>query len=98
MAPDDTPHDLYIQQNKFQATCAADVSPILARTMATAQRPIADTALSETAAAPAWKLIPPYFVFGTLDKAIPPAVQRFMAERAKAKLVLEIKGEDIHQT
>ena len=31
---------------------------------------------------PAWRSIPSWYLLGTEDKAIPPATQRFMAERA----------------
>ena len=31
---------------------------------------------------PAWKTIPSWYLVATLDKAIPPATQRFMAQRA----------------
>jgi pimeloyl-ACP methyl ester carboxylesterase len=35
---------------------------------------------------PAWKSIPSWYLLGTEDKAIPPATQRFMAERATATI------------
>jgi pimeloyl-ACP methyl ester carboxylesterase len=36
---------------------------------------------------PAWKTLPCWYLLGTEDKAIPPALQRFMAERANATVV-----------
>jgi pimeloyl-ACP methyl ester carboxylesterase len=36
---------------------------------------------------PAWKTLPCWYMRGTQDKAIPPALQRFMAERANATIV-----------
>jgi pimeloyl-ACP methyl ester carboxylesterase len=36
---------------------------------------------------PAWKTLPCWYLLGTQDKAIPPALQRFMAERANATIV-----------
>jgi pimeloyl-ACP methyl ester carboxylesterase len=36
---------------------------------------------------PAWKRLPCWYLLGTQDKAIPPALQRFMAERANATIV-----------
>jgi pimeloyl-ACP methyl ester carboxylesterase len=36
---------------------------------------------------PAWKTLPCWYLLGTEDKAIPPALQRFMAERANATIV-----------
>ncbi len=85
-------HDLYIQQDQFQATYAADVPAALARNMASAQRPVADAALGEPSGAPDWKVIPSYFVYGTLDQSIPLAEHRFLAQRAKAREAVEVKG------
>ena len=39
------------------------------------------------AAPPAWNTLPCWYLLGTEDKAIPPALQRFMAERANATIV-----------
>lgn len=85
-------NDLYIQQDKFPAQFAADVRPAEARLMAATQRPIAESALAEVSGEGAWKTIPSWFIFGTLDKNIPPATQSFMAKRAAAKRKVEVKG------
>ena len=56
--------------------------------MAAAQRPYAATAFAGTPSGPlAWKTLPCWYLLGTEDKAIPPALQRFMAERANATIV-----------
>ena len=56
-------------------------------------RPAIEQMLNEKAAgAPAWKSTPSWFVWGELDKNIPTAAHRFMAERAKAREALEVKG------
>ncbi|WP_223167888.1 alpha/beta fold hydrolase [Nonomuraea sp. SYSU D8015] len=47
--------------------------------------------LSGHSGAPAWKAIPSWYVIPTADKVIPPAAQRFMAERAGSK-VREAEG------
>jgi pimeloyl-ACP methyl ester carboxylesterase len=60
--------------------------------MAVGQRPLRDVALNEGSGPPAWKSIPSWFVFGGLDKNIPAAAHRFMAERAGAREVAEIEG------
>jgi pimeloyl-ACP methyl ester carboxylesterase len=39
-----------------------------------------------TSGPPAWRSIPSWYLLGTEDKAIPPATQRFMAERAKSRI------------
>ncbi len=84
--------DLYIQQAKFQAQFAADVSVKQAAVMAATQRPITEAALNEPSGAPAWKSIPSWFIWGSLDKNIPPAAQRFVAQRAGAKRTVEVAG------
>ena len=60
--------------------------------MAVGQRPLRDVAANEDSGPPAWKSVPSWFVFGELDKNIPVAVHRFMAERAGAREVVEIEG------
>ena len=84
--------DLYILQEKFHAQFAADLPENEARLMATTQRPIPEAAFNEPAGAPAWKTIPSWFLYGSLDKNVPPAVHAFMAKRAGAKEIVEIKG------
>jgi pimeloyl-ACP methyl ester carboxylesterase len=78
--------DLYLDQEAFPATFAADVDPETARVMAATQRPWSAAALSAPSGPPAWKSIPSWYLLGTEDMAIPPATQRFMAERAAATI------------
>ncbi|MEU0030449.1 alpha/beta hydrolase [Streptomyces sp. NPDC006335] len=79
-----TATDLYIQQDKFHHQFAADVPAQQAALMAAEQRPIAQAALEEKATTAAWKTKPSWDIITTEDLNIPPAVQRFMAERAHA--------------
>jgi pimeloyl-ACP methyl ester carboxylesterase len=88
----DGTNDLIIQQDKFRAQFCADVPEPLAARMAASQRPATDLALNEKASGSAWKALPSWFVWGELDKNIPAASHRFMAERAGAREALEIKG------
>jgi pimeloyl-ACP methyl ester carboxylesterase len=85
-------NDLYILPSKFHAQFAADLSAGDAAEMAVTQRPITQAAFDETAVAAAWKTVPSWFVYGSLDKNIPPAAHSFMAQRAHAKETLEIQG------
>jgi len=86
-------NDLYIQQDKYRLQFCADLPEPQAAFMAASQRPATDLALNEKATgAPAWKTIPSWFVWGDLDKNIPAASHRFMAERAKAREAVEVKG------
>ncbi|MFF7443251.1 alpha/beta fold hydrolase [Streptomyces sp. NPDC008122] len=78
--------DLYIQQDKFRHQFAADVPRNEAALAAVGQRPIAQAALEEKATVAAWKTIPSWAVVTTQDLNIPVAAQRFMAERADARI------------
>jgi len=80
--------DLYLDPAAFRETFAADVDPQTAAVMAAAQRPYAAAAFAGTPSGPpAWKTLPCWYLLGTQDKAIPPALQHFMAERANATIV-----------
>ena len=85
-------NDLYILQARFHDQFAADVPAAEARLMAAGQRPVAEAALSEPSTAPAWKHLPSWFIYGDADKNIPPAAMGFMAERAKARQTVVVKG------
>jgi pimeloyl-ACP methyl ester carboxylesterase len=85
-------HDLYIDQAKFPGQFAADVPVKDAKLMAADQRPVAEAALKEPAGEPAWKNIPSWFVYGDADKNIPPAALSWMAERAKSRDTVIVKG------
>jgi pimeloyl-ACP methyl ester carboxylesterase len=84
--------DLYIQPSRFHAQFAADLQASEAALMAVNQRPVTESALNEKAAAAAWKSVPSYFIYGELDKNIPPAVHAFMALRAKSRKTLAVPG------
>jgi pimeloyl-ACP methyl ester carboxylesterase len=84
--------DLYIAQDKYRAQFAADVPEDEAARMAVTQRPVVEAALNEPATAAAWKTIPSWFLFGELDKNIPAALLRFMAERAGSRGTVEVEG------
>ena len=80
--------DLYLAPEAFREAFAADVDPETAAVMAATQRPYAAAAFAATPSAPpAWNTLPCWYLLGTEDKAIPPALQRFMAERANATIV-----------
>ena len=74
--------DLYLDPEAFHAAFCGDVDPDTAHVMAVVQRPFGGAALAAKSGPPAWKSIPSWYLLGTDDKAIPPATQRFMAERA----------------
>ena len=85
-------NDLYIQQDKFPAQFAADVPLKDAELMAATQRPITDIALNEAETTPAWTHVPSWHIYGDADKNIPPKAMAWMADRAKSKKTIVIKG------
>ena len=84
--------DLYIRQELYHQQFAEDVPAEQTALMAAGQRPLRDVAVNEASGPPAWRSVPSWFVFGELDKNIPAAAHRFMAERAGAREVVEIEG------
>jgi pimeloyl-ACP methyl ester carboxylesterase len=83
--------DLYVQPEKFHQQFAADVSAAQAKLMAATQRPVAKAALAEPSVTATWKTIPSYAIYGSADRNIPPAVMKFMAERARSVKTVVIK-------
>ena len=84
--------DLYIRQDLYHQQFAEDVPAEKTALMAVGQRPLRDVAVNGASGSPAWKSVPSWFVFGELDKNIPAAAHRFMAERAGARETVEIEG------
>ena len=61
--------------------------------MAATQRPATQEALfAPSGERPSWRELPSWFVIGDEDRIIPPELQRFMAERAGARRVVEVPG------
>ncbi|WP_405883128.1 alpha/beta hydrolase [Streptomyces sp. NBC_01136] len=83
-APAGQDADIYIKPEDFRKVFAADVSATESSVMAATQRPLSYTAETEMSGDPAWKTIPSWDLVTLNDKAIPPAGQQFMAERAHA--------------
>jgi len=75
---------LFLDQEKFRASFAADVSEAKAAFMADSQVPWGVAAVSGSISEPAWKTKPSWYLVATEDKMIPPPVQRQMAKRAGA--------------
>ena len=85
--------DLYIAAERFHAQFCADVPVTEAVRMAVTQRPVTLEALTEPSGErPLWREVPSWFLIGDQDRTIPPALQRFMAERAGARRVVEVPG------
>ena len=78
--------DLTLRPESFAPVYAADVEPELAAVLSVSQRPIEPNALGETFdQAPTWRSIPSWALITTADRSLPPAILRFMAERAGSR-------------
>jgi len=78
--------DIYIKPESFRETLAGDLPKKEAAALAVTQRPLALAAAAGPTTATAWKTIPSWYLLGTEDRTITPAAQRFMAERAGARI------------
>ena len=78
---------LFLDRAKFAASFAADVNPDLAAFMADSQVPWGVDALAGAITEPAWRTKPSWYLVATEDRMIPPDAQRFMSQRANAKVV-----------
>ena len=86
--------DLYLTQHGFQTAFAADVPKRIANQMWATQRPFSEEAFASPSGEPAWKTIPSWYLIASQDRAIPPATQRFMADRAHAT-VSQVKASHV---
>jgi pimeloyl-ACP methyl ester carboxylesterase len=77
---------LTLDKAEMPRAFAADADPALARFMANAQVPWGIEAIAGKITEAAWKAKPVYFLLATEDRMVPPALQREMAERARAEI------------
>jgi pimeloyl-ACP methyl ester carboxylesterase len=81
----ETGYDAYIRPAVFRRVFCADLPEKVAAAMAASQRPGALSTLTEHSGPAAWTSIPSWYLVARQDRAIPPAAQRFMADRMKAR-------------
>lgn len=80
--------DLTLRPERFAEVYAADVEPGHAAVLAVSQRPIEPAALgTPLPGTPSWRGLPSWAVVTTEDRSLPPAILRFMAERAGSRVV-----------
>jgi pimeloyl-ACP methyl ester carboxylesterase len=80
--------DLTLRPDRFAEVYAADVEASYAAVMSVSQRPIDPTALGQPLVGePGWKTVPSWAIVTTSDRSLPPAVLRFMADRAGSHAV-----------
>jgi pimeloyl-ACP methyl ester carboxylesterase len=79
--------DLYIKKSAFHDAFAGDLPLEVTDQMQATQRPFSNEAFTSPSGDPAWKTIPSWYMVARQDHAIPPATERFMAQRAHASIV-----------
>jgi pimeloyl-ACP methyl ester carboxylesterase len=84
--------DLYLKTSVFPVVFANGIPARTAAQMATSQRPLAASALTDLSGRAAWAHLPSFYVLGTLDRIIPPAIQQSMATRAHSKVIKVAAG------
>ena len=78
--------ELYVKPSVFEQAFANGLPAKEGAVLAATQSPAVYSALTAPSGTPAWKTIPSWYVLGTIDKAIPPAIQLFMAQRIHAHI------------
>ena len=94
-APGGQDADLTIRPDLFRQIFAGDQGSKTAAVMAATQRPLSAFAYTEASGEPAWKTIPSWDLLTLDDRAIAPGGQRFMAERAGAKVTTIRSAHDV---
>jgi len=80
--------DLYAKPDQYRSLFFSNrVSTTTAAELAATQSPATPQALGEPSGTPAWRTIPSWYLVSDDDHVIPPAAERFMAERAHAHTV-----------
>ena len=78
--------DLWLDRELFPEAFAADVDLETAKVTAATQRPWSGAGYAGPSGPPGWRSTPTWYLVGTEDRAIPPAGQRWMAERGNAQI------------
>ncbi|WP_326570243.1 alpha/beta hydrolase [Actinacidiphila glaucinigra] len=80
--------DLYAKADQYRNLFLSNrVSSKTAAELAATQSPAAPETLGEASGDPAWKTVPSWFLVSKDDHVIPPATERFMADRAHSHTV-----------
>jgi pimeloyl-ACP methyl ester carboxylesterase len=76
-----------LSEEAFLRDFAGDIAPAKARILYAVQGRIADTLFSGKTTNAAWRAKPTWYAVSTQDRTISPELQRFMADRMKAKTI-----------
>jgi pimeloyl-ACP methyl ester carboxylesterase len=77
----------WLSEDDFVNHFAADVDPTQARVLYAVQQPLAASAFGDVMGAPAWKLLPSWYLVAQNDEALPPDAERQFAARMGASTV-----------
>jgi pimeloyl-ACP methyl ester carboxylesterase len=83
--------DLYLSKDG-QAAFAADVSAATFRLLQATQRPFDVDSFTQPTKGAAWRTIPSWGLVAGKDKTIPPALERWMYQRANAHKIVEVRA------
>ena len=78
--------ELYVKPSVFEEAFANGLPAKQSAVLAATQAPVVSSAITARSGTPAWKTIPSWYVLGTIDRAIPPGIQLFMAQRIHAHI------------
>jgi pimeloyl-ACP methyl ester carboxylesterase len=78
---------VWLSEDDFVNHFAGDVDPVKARVLHAVQQPLAASAFSDVMTAPAWKLLPSWYLVAQDDQALPPDAQRMFANRMNATTI-----------
>ena len=77
---------IWLPEEAFARAFAQHASTLEQVLLAATQRPLAAACIGVPVGRPAWKDRPSWFLVAEEDRMIPPATQRYMAERMKARV------------
>ncbi len=97
LQPDET-GSIYIKNEKYREILINEASNHKALVLAASQRPISGSIFAEPMGKPAWSQIKSWYLLTQKDKALLPEVQKFMAERAKSKIMTVDSSHSPHVT
>jgi pimeloyl-ACP methyl ester carboxylesterase len=78
---------VWLTQDDFVNHFAGDVDPVKAKVLYAVQQPLAASAFNDVMTAPAWKLLPSWYLVAQNDQALPPDAQRMFANRMNATTI-----------
>jgi len=83
---------LWIKYDKFHESFCADLAEDDALVMSVSQKPLHGSVFGTEAGEPAWKTKPSWYQVSDKDNMIPPATEKEMGERMKAKKIIHLNS------